>query len=192
MKSDYPGNGHEHVTETADVSHIKNVDVTHEMSDVNVAAILKFLGGLTVMTIAVYLLMWGMFRMLYSREETKEPQASPLAMTSKERLPPEPRLQSAPGFAEGLEKEAGAKEGSESAGSATPKDPLWEINLLREHWTAILDQGVKDQSGKVVVLPINDAKKELLRQGLPVRANATGESDFAPTAASSGREAAER
>ena len=192
MKSDYRGNGHEHITETADVSHLKNVDVTHEMSDVNVIAILKFLGGLTVLTIAVYLLVWGMFRVLYSREETKELPPSPLAMTSKERLPPEPRLQSAPGFAERLEKEAGAKEGNESPGLTKPKDPLWEINLLREHWTAILEQGVKDQSGKLVVLPIDDAKKELLKQGLPVRANATGESDFAPTAASAGREPAGR
>jgi hypothetical protein len=193
MKSDHHSNGHEHVSETADVSHIRSVDVTHELADVNIAAILKFLGGLTVMTIAVYLLMWGMFRMLNSQETSKEAETppSPLAMSTTERLPPEPRLQSAPGFAEALEKEAGVKEGS--ADSVKPKDPLWEINLLRGHWTAIIDQGVKDTSGNVVVMPITDAKKELLKQGLPVRANGTAENDFAlPTAASSGRETAGR
>jgi hypothetical protein len=190
MKSDHHGNGHAHVSETADVSHIHNVDVTHEMGEVNIAAILKFLGGLTVMTIAVYLLMWGMFHVLNSQETAKETEAPPskMAMTSKERLPPEPRLQSAPGFAEGLEKEAGLKESGENEASAKPKDPLWEINLLREHWTEILDHGSKDQNGKLVVMPIAEAKKELLKQGLPVRTGATSDSAAGlPTAASSGR-----
>lgn len=50
-KLGHSGNGHERITETPDVSHIKNVDVTHELSDVNVPAILKFVAGLTVMTI---------------------------------------------------------------------------------------------------------------------------------------------
>ena len=36
-------NGHDagHVTETPDVSHIKNIDVTHEASDVSVSGILS-------------------------------------------------------------------------------------------------------------------------------------------------------
>ena len=43
-------NGHGHVTEVPDTSHIKNVDVTHETSDVNVPALLKFVLALTIMT----------------------------------------------------------------------------------------------------------------------------------------------
>ena len=158
-------NGHEHVTETPDVSHIRNIDVTHETGDVYVPAIAKFILGLTVMTVAVYLLMWGMFR-VFSAQEGRKNQPSPVAVTG-ERLPPEPRLQSAPGFAEDLAKQAGVKEEGEAR--RNPNDPLWEIQVLREHWKNTLDHGEKDQSGKVVVIPIEDAKKELLKKGLPTR-----------------------
>ena len=51
------GNGHGHITETPDVSHIKNVDVTHEASDVNVGGILKFVLGLTIFAVFVQVLM---------------------------------------------------------------------------------------------------------------------------------------
>jgi hypothetical protein len=173
MKSKHNGNGHGHITETPDVSHIRNVDVTHEISDVDIRGIVSFIIGLSVMTIFVYLLVWGMFKVLYSKEERRDlsdDPPSPMAMSSQERLPPEPRLQSAPGFAEELEKAAGAKKEEDSKDhEVKPKDPLWEIRLLREQWKATLAEGVKDPSGKIVVLPIEEAKKELLRQGLPVR-----------------------
>ena len=50
-RTKHNGNGHDrlHVTETPDVSHIKNLDVTHEASDVSVTGILKFVVGLTVL-----------------------------------------------------------------------------------------------------------------------------------------------
>ncbi|MGI9165971.1 MAG: hypothetical protein ACR2G5_06230, partial [Pyrinomonadaceae bacterium] len=93
------------VTETPDVSHVRNVDVTHEMSDVNVPAILKFVGGLVVMTVAVYLLMYLLFGFFNAKEIKREgaSPAGPMAMTEQEKLPPEPRLQSAPGFGVKLE-----------------------------------------------------------------------------------------
>ncbi len=62
-------NGHGHVTEVPDVSHIKNVDVTHETSDVNVPALLKFVLALTIMTAVVYVLMLFLFSFLNTQEE---------------------------------------------------------------------------------------------------------------------------
>src|ERR671934_93173 len=47
----HSGNGHK--TETPDVSHIRNVEVTHETSDINVRAVLTFAVVLTLATIAV-------------------------------------------------------------------------------------------------------------------------------------------
>jgi hypothetical protein len=191
MKSDHSSNGRGHTTETPDVSHLRNVDVAHEMSDVNIRGILTFMIGLTVMTIVVYLLMWGMFRVMFAQEdrkETKDSPPSPMAMRGNERLPAEPRLQSAPGFAEALEKEAGQKP---TSGSSTPRDPLWEIKVLREYWQTTLEKGATDQGGKAVGIPIDEAKKQLLSQGLPARATTPSEAGDAgagmPTAASSGR-----
>jgi len=82
MKSKPGSNGHEHVTETPDVSHIRNLDVSHELSDVNTRGIIKFIGGLTVLTVFVYILMWGMFRLLADQENKKDAERSPMAMTS--------------------------------------------------------------------------------------------------------------
>src|SRR6266700_5575007 len=90
-KSDH--NGHGHKTETPDVSHIRNVEVSHEMSDVDVKGILMFAVALTVMTVVVYLLMLLMFKVLNKQEVGKEQKPSPMALSEKERLPPEPRLQ---------------------------------------------------------------------------------------------------
>jgi hypothetical protein len=191
MKSDHSSNGRGHTTETPDVSHLRNVGVAHEMSEVNIRGVLTFLIGLTVMTIAVYLLMWGMFRVMFAQEdskETKDSPPSPMAMRGDKRLPAEPRLQSARGFGETLEKEAGETPTSKS--SATPKDPLWEIDVLRKYWQTTLEKGTRDQSGKPVVVPIEEAKKQLLSQGLPMRTTTPSEaSDYGagmPTAASSG------
>src|SRR2546421_2712592 len=96
-----------HVTETPDTSYIKNIDVTHEVSDVYIGGIAKFVVGLFMLMVASFVLMWALFRMLGSR--TVEAPPSPMALQEKDRLPPEPRLQSAPGFAEELDKTAPAK-----------------------------------------------------------------------------------
>ena len=160
-----------HVTETPDVSYIKNVNVTHEASDVQVGGIVKFLVGLSVLTIATFLLVWGLFRS-FERQSTEAPR-SPMAQTEKDRLPPEPRLQGAPGFAEDLEKTTATKKeetGSAiTAGAAQPKDALYEINILRKHWNDVLANGPVDQSGKRYGMPIEKAKEEILKQGLPAR-----------------------
>ena len=74
MADRHNGKGHDarHATETPDVSHIKNVDVTHEASDVDISGILKFVIGLTVLGAVVFVLMWGMFRLLSAQEVEKE------------------------------------------------------------------------------------------------------------------------
>ena len=161
----------EHVTETPDVSYIKNVDVTHEVSDVYISGIAKFVVSLSILMVASFLLMWGMFRAFEAR--VKEPKRSPMALSGKERLPPEPRLQGAPGFGEGLEKTASAEKTEAGAiagaGQAQPKNPLWEIKAVREQWNDVLEHGPVDKDGKRYGLPIERAKEEILKQGLPAR-----------------------
>jgi hypothetical protein len=187
--SGHKGNGNDdrHVTETPDVSHIKNPDVTHEASDVSVSGVAKFVGALTVMGIVVFVLMWGLFRLLVTQEETKEPTPGPMAMSPQERLPPAPRLQAAPGFGVKLEN-----------GDWVPlekREPQAEYRTLREQWERVLTEGAKDQSGTLVGLPIDQAMEKVV--GLPSRVKEISEEgpgwraqDYGldpPTAASSGR-----
>jgi hypothetical protein len=163
-----------HVTETPDVSYIKNVDVTHEISDVYVPGIVKFLVALSVLTIATFILVWGLFRSFESK--STETPSSPMALTEKDRLPPEPRLQGAPGFAEDLERVTATKNEESAtaitAGAPQPKDALYESNILRRHWKAVLENGPVDQSGRRYGMPIEEAKEEILKQGLPIRTQA--------------------
>jgi len=166
-------NDQSHVTETPDVSYIKNVDVTHETGDVQTGSVLRFAIALFVLLAASCLLMWGMFHMLASR--TKEPDRSPMALSDNERLPPEPRLQGAPGFGEGLGNTAtpGPSEQERAAIRARqaelPKNPLWEINELRKLWSETLKNGPVDQNGRPYGMPIEKAKEEILKHGLPAR-----------------------
>src|SRR6266850_5048166 len=133
-------NGPGRASETPDVSHVKNVDVTHEVSDVNVGAILTFVGLLTAMTIVISVGMWLLFRYYSAREDTREPQPGPMAMTKQERLPPEPRLQLAPGF--GLKLENG------QVVSLEHREPQAEYRELRKQWEQDLHEGLKDSSGE--------------------------------------------
>jgi hypothetical protein len=192
--NDPKNNGHSkhdrRVTETPDVSHIKNIDVSHEASDVSVGGILKFVIGLTIFAVVVHVLMWAMFRFLNSQEAGKEPPQGPMAMTEQERRPPDPKLQSAPGF--GVKLENGQWVPLEN------REPQAEYRVLREQWDQTLKEGGRDHAGQIVGLPINQAMQKVLEgNGLPSRAQAPAETnqgghaeDYGidmPTAASSGR-----
>jgi len=178
---------HGHAKETPDVSHIKNIDVTHEASDVSVGGILKFVVALTIFGIIVHILMWGMFRFFNAQEQTKEPKQGPMAMTKEERLPPEPRLQAAPGF--------GVKLVNGQWVSLEKREPEAEYRVLREQWERQLNCKNGDEPQDLrrpACLPIDRAIEKLFEdEGLPVRApekDSGNPADISlPTAASSGR-----
>ncbi len=187
-KLDHKGNGHGQITETPDVSHVRNVDVTHERSDVNVPGILKFVGALVVMTVVVYVLMWLLFGFFSAQEVKREGVAppGPMAMTEQESLPAEPRLQSARGF--GVKLENGEWVNLEK------REPQAEYEVLKEQWDRVLKEGPKDQMGNPVGLPIEEAMQRVVEgQGLPSRPQqgapqeTTDYTIGTPTAASSGR-----
>ena len=192
-RTKHHGNGHDpqHVTETPDVSHIKNLDVTHEASDVSVSGVAKFVGGLTVLGVVVFVLMWGMFRFLDTQEEEKAPKPGPMAMTERERLPPEPRLQAARGF--GVTLENGERVPLEK------REPEAEYRVLREQWERELNCGPPQDMFTIKhnCLPIEEAMNRVLEgKSLPSRTNEVsaegsgGAEDYGidpPTAASSGR-----
>ena len=185
-------NGHKgdgHRTETPDVSHIRNVEVTHEASDVNVRAVLTFVLVLTIATATVSVGLWLLFK-YFNAEEGKQKPPGPMALTQSERLPPEPRLQAAPGFAVTLEN--GERVNLQN------QAPQAEYRVLKHEWERVLKGELKDRSGNPVAIPIDQAMQQVVSgQGLPTRAQtAPGKlQDYAPslpTAWSSGRESEKR
>ena len=202
-----------HVSEIPDVSYIKNIDVTHEASDVSVSGLLKFVVALSVMTALVAVLMWGLFRFFNQQEGKKEPPKGPMAMTEAERLPPEPRLQSAKGF--GVKLEDGQWVPLELA------EPQAEFRVLYQQWQnqlhcqdhvssdhrATPDQQATDQHATTDLqattaqrptpahsqpcVTIDAAMRQLVQQGLPSRGQeAIARDPQLPTSASSGRQKA--
>ena len=184
MSDKNTGNGRKHTTETPDVSHIRNVEVTHEYSDISVGGVLTFMATLTIATIVISIGMWLLFDYFNAQAE-KEAKPGPMALTKQERLPPEPRLQAAPGFA--LTLENGERVNLELH---RPQD---EYRVLRAQWEKTLHEGAKDSSGNTVGMPIDQAIRSVVSTGLPARTTTATPGkldDYAvslPTASSSGR-----
>ena len=179
----HAGNGHK--TETPDVSYIRNVEVTHETSDINVNGVLTFVVALTILTIAVYIGMVLLFNQFQGQAQ-KEPSPGPMAWTrAEDRLPPEPRLQSAPGF--------GATLSDGSKLNLEKREPQAEYRALLADWNKNLEGQSKDASGNAVSIPISEAiKKVIASQSLQSRGgdspqNVEDNAITSPTAASSGR-----
>ena len=180
------GDGHQ--TETPDVSHIRNVEVEHESSDINVRAVLTFAVVLTLSTMAVAFGLRYLFK-FFNAQEARVTRRGPMALTQKDRLPPEPRLQSAPGFQVKLENGQSV--------NLERSVPQSEYRVLRLQWEENLKTGLKDQSGNVVGMPIDAAIDKIVSEGLPAKPKQpSGKlTDYAismPTASSSGRETEKR
>jgi hypothetical protein len=145
------------IHETPDVSYITNPDVAHEESDVAVRPLLWFVGGLTLFTLVTCLAMFLMFEFFRSREESQELAPSPLARQGAERLPPEPRLQLAPGWE--VETDGKRQDLSYSADNVGHVPQPWsEYLLVNEEWQHELKEyGWADQQAGTVRIPVDDA-----------------------------------
>ena len=144
-----------HQTETPDVSHIHNPDVAHEESDVHVQGILWFVGGLLAFGIVTFILMWLMLRFYESRQAKLEPPPAPMALKGAERLPPEPRLQLAPGH---------------------EIHPLDDMKVLQQEWDQELNKSGLDEKTGMNKIPIKQAMQQILTdKSLAARPQAGGE-----------------
>jgi len=176
------------IHETPDVSYITNPDVAHEESDVAVRPLLWFVGGLTFFTLVVCLAMFLMFKYFLGREVAQELPASPLARQNEERLPPEPRLQLAPGWE--VKTEDGRRHdlsySAEDAGHVP--QPWSEYLVVNEEWRRELEgYGWADQQAGTVRVPVEHAMRVYLERrqavqqpGAAPRPPAAGQQPSAP------------
>ncbi len=134
----------------------KHHGVAHEASDVSIESVVKFGIGLLVSTAAVCLLLWGLFHYFAVREEKTELPPASRVVGPGNKLPPEPRLQGAPGH---------------------EVHPIQELKDLRAAEDALLNSyGWVDRNAGTVRIPIEKAMEKLLQQGLPVRETGEGRS----------------
>jgi hypothetical protein len=156
------------IHETPDVTHIQNPDVSHEASDVNIGSIVKFVIGLFVLTVISFVLMKLLYNVLETRAAQADPPRRPMAMTEKERLPPEPRLQAAPGFGVNL------GEGKEMI-NLQLREPQAEYREMRKIWDEALE-GRPDPRTGMSSMPIEEAMKKVTEDGsIKTRPQADGQ-----------------
>lgn len=121
--------------------HGHNANVEQDVIDMG--AIVKFIVYLTITTVVVHFFVLWLMRTLSAQADAAAVINYPLAQEQGERLPPLPRLQT------------------------TPRE---DLKKLREGWTLSLEHYAWiDKNAGVVRLPIEEAKKRVLAQGLPTR-----------------------
>jgi hypothetical protein len=139
-------------------------DKPYEQNLIGLRGIIYFAIGLFLLIVITFGLMFALLNVMEDQAKESKDQANPLMMTDKERLPPEPRLQAAPGF--GVDSERGRINMELQA----PQSEYWE---LRRQWENELRNGQRDpKSGSTVTMPINQAKEAFLQQSAGQNATA--------------------
>src|SRR5262245_42293525 len=117
----------------------------HEPNTINIPSVVMFLVALAAAVVVVALLMRGLLRYFDARKAQEAPPPSPLAPGV--RVPPEPRLQGAPG---------------------SVSSPAEDIRRFREREDQMLNSyGWIDQQSGIIHIPIEQAKKMIEQKGLP-------------------------
>lgn len=145
-----------------------DLDKPYEENEVGLRGIIGFAIGLFALIVVTFGLMWAFLNVLkdYSTQENADAR-NPMAMTDKERLPPEPRLQLAPGF--GVDSANGRVNMELRESSA-------EYQELRRQWEEIWKYGQKDEkTGVMTVMPVEMAKQKFLAQNVKAK---TGAEEF--------------
>jgi hypothetical protein len=123
----------------------------YETRDVKIRPLVVFVAGLALATLAAYLIVLGIFRLFNAQEASKDATADPVAvqraaLPPEQRLPPQPRIQA---------------------------DPSGEYQLLRQQEELVLTTyGWVDRPAGIVRIPMDQAMKLVVEQGLPVRQSA--------------------
>jgi hypothetical protein len=162
----------------------------YEQNIVGLRGIIYFGVGLLLLIVITFALMWALLKVFADQAATENGQRSPLALSEKERLPPEPRLQLAPGWA--VQSNNGGLVNLELT------QPGAEYTELHKEWTQMWEHGVRDEkTGVTSMLPIDQAKEKFLAQNVKARNDDASKTELNDsrmyiTDSSSGRVASEK
>jgi hypothetical protein len=131
-------------------------DKPYETNVIGLRGIIYFAIGLFLLVIITFSLMWFLQNVMEAQAKSEKDGKPTMMLSEQERLPPEPRLQAAPGF--GVDSQQGRV-------NLELKAPQSEYRNLREQWETVWQDGQKDQkTGTVVTLPMEEAKKKFLEE----------------------------
>jgi hypothetical protein len=161
----------------------------YEQNIIGLKGIFYFGIGLFLLIVITFALMAALLNVFEDDAKATKQSDNPMAMSETERLPPEPRLQTAPGF--GVE----GPNGKVNLELMAPQAEYWE---LHKQWTEMWEHGQKDpHTGVVTSMSINEAKEKFLSQQVKARTGpeaeqAASNSKLYYTDSSSGRRATDK
>lgn len=133
-------------------------DRTYETNVIGMRGIVIFAVGLFVLIVVTFGLMLVLQNVMEDQAAETKDAKSPMMMSGRENLPPEPRLQGAPGF--GMDSEQGRV-------NMELKAPQSEYREMERQWEKLWTEGQKDQkTGTVVTMPIDEAKRKFLEENM--------------------------
>lgn len=130
---------------------------TYEKNLIGLKGIVFFGIGLFILIVVSFALMWAFQVVLEENKAAIDAeQKQPLALVGDERLPPEPRLQGAPGF---------GVDGPDGRVNLELTIPQAEYRELEKIWNGWLRDGKRDKNNPDLVIskPIEESKAELLK-----------------------------
>ena len=145
-------------------NNVEDYNKPYEPNHVGVKGIAYFGIGLLILILVTFALMWSLLAVMRDQaSETKE-MSGPMSMSERDRLPPEPRLQAAPGF--GVEDPNGRNNFELQA-------PQSEYRALQRIWSEEWNKGqIDSKTGTQITMSVPNAKNLLLQQNLKVKAGA--------------------
>jgi len=167
-------------------------NLPYQKNEIGMSGILYFTAGLFLLIVItfglMYIFQYYVLEAAWDAEDKKN--ESPMALSKEERLPPEPRLQAAPGF--GVESKDGWV-------NLELREPQAEYNELLEQWEEKWEKGERDpKTNTVISLPMKDAKEKVLTDGSiksvspEVGEQALEDATMTISGSSAGRKASER
>lgn len=161
----------------------------YEQNIIGLKGIAYFGIGLFLLIVITFGLMWALMNVLEDQAQETKASTNPMQMSERDRLPPEPRLQSAPGF---------GVDGPNGPVNLELTEPQSEYRTLHRQWVQQWEHGAQDpRTGTIVSMPIEDAKQRFLSQQVKARTGPEAEKAAVEprqivSDASSGRMASER
>jgi len=129
---------------------LDELDKPYEPNEIGLSGIIKFAVGLFILIVVTFGLMKVFYGVLEQNAVERFGPSNPMAMSDKEQLPPEPRLQAAPGFAVDL------PDGRVNLELMAPQS---EYRELRKVWDDQIKHGqTHPGTGTVISMPIEEAK----------------------------------
>ena len=146
-------------------------EMPYERNVIGLKGIVYFAIGLLILIIVTFSLMWALLGTLEDNAQETKRSNNPMMLKEKERLPAEPRLQSAPGF---------GVDGPNGRVNLELREPSAEYREIHAQALNIWKNGTVDpKTGAITSMKIDEAKDRLVASNPKAKTDPAAEKSFA-------------